>query len=132
MPISVCSNEEQETQVNVLKQEIKRLEALVKQYQDAGQMIVKGMSFFEISSVQSIDTEKKELPFDHECSVSERLRTVILTNGGYEKMSHLTGINSRTLKRAALGDTDPKLSIVVAISEVSGVSLSELVLGEHS
>lgn len=64
--------------------------------------------------------------------VSERLKSIIKEHGGYDKVSEKIGINRQTLIRIATGKTDPKLSQVIKIAELSQYSLDELIYEENA
>lgn len=55
-----------------------------------------------------------------------RLKKAILSAGTYEEVSDKTGISVRTLVRLASGQTEPKFSDVLRLSEVTGVDLYKL------
>lgn len=65
--------------------------------------------------------------------VAERLKIIIRENGGYDKVSDLTNLNRQTLIRICTGKTDPKLSQVVAIINLSNSTINEIIYGkEHA
>lgn len=53
-------------------------------------------------------------------------RAIQKDGGTYDTVSQMTGINSRTLKRIAAGETDPRFSDVIKISKATGVDLYQL------
>ncbi|PKF48659.1 helix-turn-helix domain-containing protein [Enterovibrio nigricans] len=58
---------------------------------------------------------------------AEQFKRAILRKGAtYEIISDITGISSRTLKRIASGETDPRFSDVIKISEATGVDIYQL------
>ncbi|ENY3835640.1 helix-turn-helix transcriptional regulator [Vibrio vulnificus] len=61
--------------------------------------------------------------------VSERIKEAIKEAGGYKVISESTGLNTRTLTRITSGETDPKLSNFLSISEATGVSINYLAYG---
>jgi transcriptional regulator with XRE-family HTH domain len=61
---------------------------------------------------------------------AERLHSAIKEHGGYDEISHITGISVSTLVRIAKGKTEPKLRDVVAISEATNTSLNYIVYGK--
>lgn len=65
-------------------------------------------------------------------AVSERLKSIIKEHGGYDKVSEKIGINRQTLIRIATGKTDPKLSQVIKIAELSKFTLDELIYEEFA
>ena len=60
---------------------------------------------------------------------SERIKQSVKNNGGYEAVSDITGINSRTLKRMASGETEPKFKDIIAISQATGLSCDFFAFG---
>ena len=61
--------------------------------------------------------------------LAERIKNLVLTNGGYEKFSKNTGISTSTLFRITTAKTSPKLSDIVKISEYTESDLNYLVYG---
>lgn len=59
-------------------------------------------------------------------AIAQRINEAITQNGGYQKVSDITGISISTLVRAAKGKTEPKLKDVMAICEATGVPLSKI------
>ena len=59
----------------------------------------------------------------------ERIKQSIKNNGGYESISDITGINSRTLKRMASGETEPKFKDIIALSQATGLSCDYFAFG---
>lgn len=58
---------------------------------------------------------------------AEQFKRAILRKGAtYDIISDITGISSRTLKRIASGETDPRFSDVIKISEATGVDIYQL------
>ncbi|BDU37157.1 hypothetical protein [Vibrio nigripulchritudo] len=62
---------------------------------------------------------------------AERIKEAIKAAGGYEHVSECTGINLRTLKRIAAGQTDPRFSDVIEISRVTGIGINHFVHGDN-
>lgn len=63
-------------------------------------------------------------------AIAKRINEAITQNGGYQKISDITGISVSTLVRAAKGKTEPKLKDVMLISSATGVPLSKIAYGE--
>ena len=58
---------------------------------------------------------------------AEQFKRAILKKGAtYDIISDITGISTRTLKRIASGETDPRFSDVIKISEATGVDIYQL------
>ncbi|WP_019281346.1 helix-turn-helix domain-containing protein [Vibrio anguillarum] len=66
-----------------------------------------------------------------EAAIAKRINEAITKNGGYQKISEMTGISVSTLVRAAKGKTEPKLRDVMLISSATGVPLSQIAYGEE-
>ena len=62
---------------------------------------------------------------------AERIKKAILEHGTYEEVSNKTGIAVRTLVRTAGGQTEPRFSDVLKISEVTGIDLFKLAYGDQ-
>ncbi len=60
-----------------------------------------------------------------------RFKDAILNNGGYEYVSESTGINLRTLKRIAAGQSDPRFSDVIKIAEATDTKINFFASGEN-
>lgn len=52
---------------------------------------------------------------------ANRIKDSIKNAGGYESVSAKTGINSRTLKRIASGETEPKFKDIIALNNLTGL-----------
>ncbi len=66
-----------------------------------------------------------------ETAIAQRINEAITQNGGYQKISEITGISVSTLVRAAKGKTEPKLKDVMLISTATGVSLNKIAYGKE-
>lgn len=62
--------------------------------------------------------------------IAERLKSAILNKGTYEEMSEMTGISVSTLVRISSGKTEPKLSDIIKISNVTERSMDWICYGE--
>ncbi len=61
--------------------------------------------------------------------IGNRIKEAIKNAGGYAVISSKTGITTRTLTRITSGETDPKLSNFLSISEATGVNINYLAYG---
>ncbi|TCW21824.1 helix-turn-helix transcriptional regulator [Vibrio crassostreae] len=61
--------------------------------------------------------------------IAARIKEAIKEAGGYKVISENTGLNIRTLTRITSGETDPKLSNFLSISQATGTSLNYLAFG---
>ncbi|ENI4488575.1 helix-turn-helix transcriptional regulator [Vibrio fluvialis] len=64
--------------------------------------------------------------------IAERLKTIIKSQGGYDKVAEKIDVNRQTLIRVATGKTDPKLSLVMKIVGISGHTLDEVLYEEFA
>ena len=60
----------------------------------------------------------------------QRLKSAILNKGTYEEISELTEISVSTLKRICAGKTDPKLSDIIKISNITEKSMDWICYGD--
>lgn len=60
---------------------------------------------------------------------AQRFKDTIKNIGGYEYVSQKTGINLRTLKRIAAGQTDPRFEDAIAIARATESSLNYIAYG---
>ncbi|EAA7364339.1 helix-turn-helix transcriptional regulator [Salmonella enterica] len=63
-------------------------------------------------------------------SCAERIKSSILSNFTYDDIENETGISSRTLKRLASGERDPKLSEIRQIAKATGKNPIWLAFGD--
>jgi len=62
--------------------------------------------------------------------IAERLKSAILNKGTYEEISEMTGISVSTLVRISSGKTEPKLSDIIKISNVTERSMDWICYGD--
>lgn len=62
-------------------------------------------------------------------TIADRIKQSIIDNGGYQKISDITGISKSTLVRTASGQTEPKLVDVMAIAKATNSTLNYIAYG---